>query len=483
MDGPKIAEAKTANKPKPKPGPRAELSETKFAYEFFHVWTHGGFGPYNWRVETADWRSGRFWFDLPGAGHGTGWVGGDLAIAHARAYMAASIQSLCADEPSEELRKRAYAKWCSANRISGALTIAASLPGAITPPHEWNANPNTLGAPDMGKIDLRLGVLQVQLRDDLICKSVAVAPDAECPTPALHRVLDHMCGGDKDLRSFYQLALGMSLYGHNAEERALFWHGGGASGKSTLLSGVLATLGSYGARLNRETLEGERSQHLAFLASLRDCRLAVVAELEGEELKTGRFKALVGGDELMVNLMRQNPEPMRCVATIHAMANVDNLPTLRLIDEAIRRRILVVPAGDSVPETDRDPGIKRAILSDELPGLLHWLVQGARRYAREGFAVPTAVLDATDRYFAEASPVGRWVSERCETGPHRTPATDLYLDFGVWWKSMGFRRTPPNMQAWGRTLTGIGFERVKSHGTIMRDGIRLRYQPEPGYSG
>ena len=92
MDGGKIAEAAPADKPKRRPARRAELSETKFAYEFFDVWTHGGFGPFNWRCETADWRSGRFWFDLPAPGHGTGWVGGNEAIAHARAYMAGLIR-------------------------------------------------------------------------------------------------------------------------------------------------------------------------------------------------------------------------------------------------------------------------------------------------------------------------------------------------------------------------------------------------------
>ena len=46
---------------------------------------------------------------------------------------------------------------------------------------------------------------------------------------------------------------------------------------------------------------------MTFLASLIGCRVAVVSEMEGEDLKTGRFKALVGGDEMMVNRMRQDP--------------------------------------------------------------------------------------------------------------------------------------------------------------------------------
>ena len=483
MDGGNIAEAAPADKPKKAPVRRAELSETRFAYEFYDYWTHRGFGPFNWRCETSDWRTGRFWFDLQGPGHGVGWVDGDEAIAHMRAHMVALIESLCAEEPGEEIRKRSCAKWCAANRVSGALTIANSLPGIITRPDRWDANPDTLGAPDLGTARLRLGDVTTQNRDELISKCLAVRPDPDCPTPALDCVLDHMSGGNRALRDFYQLALGMSLYGHNAEERAFFWHGEGASGKSTLLSAVLAALGGYGARLNRETLEGERSQHLTFLASLIGARIAVVAELEGEDLKTGRFKALVGGDEMMVNRMRRDPVTFRCVATIHAMANPDCLPQLRVVDESIRRRIVVIPAGASVPAAERDPDIKRRMMGEELPGIMQWLIDGAKRYAVNGFAMPEAVTDATSRFFAEASPIGRWIGERCETGPHRTPATDLYLDFNAWYREMGFRRTRPSMTAWGRTLTGLGYDKVKSHGAIMRDGLRLRYQPEPGYNG
>ena len=116
------------------------------------------------------------------------------------------------------------------------------------------------------------------------------------------------------------------------------------------------------------------------------------------------------------------------------------------------------------------------MLGDELPGVVHWLVEGAMRYAKDGFTIPSAVREATDRYFAAASPVGRWVGERCEVGPYRAASSDLYLDFAQWFHAMGFHRSAPTMQAWGRTLTGLGYDKAKSHGTVMRDGLRLRYQ-------
>ncbi|MCY4550601.1 MAG: phage/plasmid primase, P4 family [Defluviicoccus sp.] len=461
----------TKPKKRKKP-PRAELSEIRFADEFHEKWNGGD--QFRWRCENADWRSGRFW------NSNVGWVGGDVTINFARDRMANIIEVLCALEPIEEDRKRSVARWCSNNRIAGALTLAASKVGVIAPTELWDADPEVIGLRDATKINLRHGARQPQVPDDLIARALPVLPDPDCPTPALDPVLDHMSGGEPELRTFYQIALGMSMYGHNEAEKAFFWYGAGASGKSTLMSAVLAALGPYGARLNRETLEGETGQHLTFVAQLTGARIAVVAEMEGEDLRTGRFKALVGGDEMMVNRMRQDPVPFRCVATIHAMANPDCLPSLRQIDESIRRRIVIVPAGESVPKADRDPQVKRQMTTEELPGIAQWLLDGAKAYHEHGLTIPARVQEATDMFFIEASPVGRWIKERCEIGPYRAAASHLFIDFSAWYRQMGFRRAPLSMQAWGRALSTMGYERKKSNGKFHREGLRLQTGVETG---
>ena len=196
----------------------------------------------------------------------------------------------------------------SANRIAGSLRLAASLPMILTPHEQWDADAYSLGLPDAKKVDLRTGKITAQKRDELISKRTTIAPDASCSTPYLHRVLDHLCGGDLELRTFYLTILGASLFGHNADEYAYFWLGGGGSGKSTLLSAAAETLGEYSTALNRQTLEGGGSQHLTFVASLVGCRMAIVAELEGEDLSVGRFKALTGGDKIASQSYATRPD-------------------------------------------------------------------------------------------------------------------------------------------------------------------------------
>ena len=444
-------------------------SELAFA-RAFHA-RHVGGAAQVWRTTTSEWSSGLVWLD------GEGWVAGDAARTNCRARMADLVEARCMNIGDDAKRLKAQARWGSNARVGGALTLAASMAGVFTPLELWDADPNLLGLPDCHKLDLSTGVVSAQLPDDLISRRVPVEPDPNCPTPMLDRVLAHMADGDERLAEYYQTALGMSLFGHNDEALAFFWYGDAASGKTTILSAAKAAFGTYGGNLNRETLEGERSQHLTFVNALRGKRLAVVAEMEGEDLKAGRFKLLTGGDEMLANPMRMDPSPMRCDATFHVMANPECLPTLKHPDESMRRRIRIVPAGASVPEPERDPMVRRRMMAEEQPGILAWTIEGARHYANHGLDAHPAVTKATKVYFEQATPVGRWIEERCETGSYEELAGALYADFEEWWKGIGIRKPVPAQQSFARTLTSLGYE--ARHSTV-RKRVGLKLKPKPG---
>ena len=440
-----------------------EISESLFAYRFAAL-TLLDNGQRVWRCLTDDWRTCRQWQA------GEGWLSGPEARTRAINQMDGLIITEC------QTRQASAGRWATRKTNAAALALAASYSGVLTPADKWNTDAETLGLPGARKVHLPTGQIEEMRAADLIDCRAAVMPDRDCPTPNFNRVLAHMSGGDEDLAAFYQLALGGSLYGHNKWEVAFFWYGDAASGKNTLLLAALAAVGDYGGRVNRETLEGDGRQHLTFLNALRGKRLAVTGELEGEDLHAARFKALVGGDELMANAMRQDPTPFQCKATINAMANPDCLPSLRRIDEAIHRRVVIVPAGESVPEAERDPAVKAGILANELPGVMAWLLDGAAASVA-GLTRPRAVAEATERYFAEASPVARWVNERCERGEFTTLTTELYADLGQWWRDMKLSRQPPSLTAFGRSLSGLRFDAMKVRGQRGRTGLRIAGSP------
>ena len=453
-------------KPSPKSTGKSPLKdehdEIRLGAAFVKKWNSVG---QRFRSKSADLRDPMFWFDNPHNDYHAGWVGG----AHAQTVAVHSMSNTFQAE-------QAPARLRSASRISGALRLAVATPGILTTNERWDADAYSLGLPNAQKVDIRTGKTLAQHRDDLISLNTSVAPDPDCPTPYLNRVLDHLCGGDPELRQFYLTILGLSVIGDNLHGKAFFWVGGGGSGKSTLLSAAKLALGDYATALNRQTLEGTSGQHMTFVASLMGARMAVVAELEGEDLNVARFKALTGQDSLQVNRMRRDPVDFTSSATMHVAANPDHLPRIKIVDDAIRRRVLMVPAGATLPDDQQDPEVKRAMLGDEQPGILAALITAAHKFYLDGhLLLPKPVKDATADYFKAADPVGRWIDERCVDFDGKTEATMLYRNFADWWKSTGQTGTVISMTSWGRAMTKLGFPTRKS-GVNFRQGIRINYQ-------
>lgn len=441
---------------------KTEQDEIRLGAAFVKKWNGDG---QRFRSKTADLRDPMFWFEKRHNDYDAGWIGG----AHAQAIAVHSMSNTFQVE-------KAPPRLRSASRISGALRLAVATPGILTTQERWDADAYALGISNARKVDIRTGKTLAQHRDDLISLKTSVAPDPDCPTPYLNRVLDHMCGGDADLRRFYLTALGLSVIGDNLHGKAFFWVGGGGSGKSTLLSAAKVALGDYATALNRQTLEGHSGQHMTFLADLIGARMAVISELEGEDLNVARFKALTGQESLQVNRMRRDPVDFTSSATMHVAVNPDHLPRIKIVDDAIRRRVLMVPAGATLPDDQQDPEVKRAVLGDEQPGILAALITAAHHFYLDGqLLLPTPVKIATANYFKAADPVGQWVDERCVAFDGKTEATMLYGNFADWWMSTRQSGTVISMTSWGRAMTKLDFPTRKS-GVNFRQGIRINYK-------
>lgn len=77
-----------------------------------------------------------------------------------------------------------------------------------------------------------------------------------------------------------------------------------------------------------------------------------------------------------------------------------------------------------------------------------------------------------------ASPVVRWIADRCESSPgSRTPATDLFRDFTLWCDANGVR--PMTQKAFGSAMSDRGYRLAgkSAAGLSYRGGVRLRAAP------
>ena len=147
------------------------------------------------------------------------------------------------------------------------------------------------------------------------------------------------------------------------------------------------------------------------------------------------IKEITWGDRVSARFMRQDfftytPQFKLVIAGNHK-------PAIRNIDEAMRRRLHLIPFTITVPPHERDKHLADKLLT-ERDGIFHWGVQGCLAWQRTGLQPPQAVLEATDEYFESEDAIGRWIDERCVRHANAKALTmELFNDWKLWAEAHG----------------------------------------------
>jgi putative DNA primase/helicase len=276
-------------------------------------------------------------------------------------------------------------------------------------------------------VNLRTGASAMPNPKDYHTKSTAIAPGGDCLRWL--QFLGEITAGDVELQAYLKRMAGYCLTGVTTEHALFFCHGSGANGKSLFTNTLGGIWGDYAITAPMETFtvsKGDR--HPTDLAMLRGARLVIAQETEiGRRWAESKIKSLTGGDRISARFMRQDffeftPQFKLLIAGNHK-------PGLRGVDEAIRRRLHLIPFTVTIPENQRDPRLFEK-LKTEWGGILQWAIDGCLEWQRIGLAPPAAVRDATAAYLAAEDSLANWLEERCEQD-HRAICKRSLL-FGSW---------------------------------------------------
>lgn len=326
--------------------------------------------------------------------------------------------------------------------------------------------------------------MRPHIPEDYFTKITAVGPRGDCPR--FLAFLNSIADGDRELVAYLRRVFGYGLTGLTREHALFFGYGTGANGKSVLLSTISGALGDYHKTAPIETFTASNGdRHPTDLASLRGARLVTATETEeGRRWAESRIKQLTGGDTVAARFMRQDFFEYRPAFKLVIAGN--HKPSLRSVDEAIRRRFHLIPFAVTVPEAERDPDLTEK-LKDEWPGILAWLVDGCLEWQAEGLRQPSAVKDATEAYLAAEDSIAAWIDEACEREPAAwEPSTALFASWGNWANSAG--EHPGSIKRFSQALELRGFRRVRQRrggGNPIAgfDGLRLSQEPELSWNG
>jgi len=382
---------------------------------------------------------------------------------------AASVQG--AGSPQVAVRVASAATVAAIERLARADRRHAATVG------QWDADPWSLNTPD-GMIDLRTGHMEPHRRDAYCTKMTAVAPGGPCPL--WDTFLDQVTDGDREIQAFLCRMVGYCLTADTREHALFFLYGTGANGKSVFLNTVAGILSDYAKVAAIETfISSPAEHHPTDLAGLQGARLVTATETEdGRRWAESKIKALTGGDKIAARFMRQDFFEFTPVFKLVIAGN--HKPGLRSVDEAIRRRLHLVPFTVTIPPEERDRSLSQKLRA-EWGGVLAWAIAGCLQWQQRGLDPPASVRDATEAYMASEDGFAQWLDAHCDQLANAVETSErLFADWKGWAESAGEhvgsqKRLSQNLEERGfaktRTTKGArGFRGIGLRGATAGGG-------------
>lgn len=373
-----------------------------------------------------------------------------IVIGAARQQVSASVSARLAPDASDALiaseRDKAWAGWKKAEsyahglaKQAGKTALTGYMATHCTVPDDELAegNPGLLNL-DSGTLNLATLALGPHLRSDGLTHVLPIRWDARADCPRFWRLVWRMCGGDAEVAAYVIKCLGYSLLGDNREQKVFFIAGPTGSGKSVMLYVISQVLGTLAHASPPELITvvkgGNRNARTE--NSIRGARLVSITETsQFMNIDEAQLKRLTGEPVISVNQHYVKTE-LKTPVTWTIWVATNQMPTLTNYDAAMRRRIIVIPGGPTVPEWETDNRLAEKILSTEKEGIIRALAWGCAEYFRSGLAMPDAVREMTETYAVEQDTVAQFVADTMELGGWSAtggiPQADAWRTYQEW---------------------------------------------------
>lgn len=248
--------------------------------------------------------------------------------------------------------------------------------------------------------------------------------------------LDSVFPGQPDRVAALQEYVGATLLGFaHSLQRVCLLVGGGANGKGTFIRAVLELF-------DREFVTYFTPQQLSEtsregLHKLLDAALNVGGDIDRRDLEeTGLFKRITGGDEVAFGV-KYKPEPATGTVRAGHIWSMNDYPIVRDRTAGFWRRWLIVPFEQRF--TIKGATNLDAKLRADLPSVLRWALEGARRLVGRGMqiATPAAHEHEKEKWQVQTNSVHAFARELRDDG-ERMKAVTSYRDYRSWCRDSGY---------------------------------------------
>ena len=370
----------------------------------------------------------------------------------------------------------AHFKWAAKSqarpRIDAALYLAQST--MAIEPRDLDARSYLLNLPN-GTLNLLTCELMEHNKNDFLTKIAGVEfkPGETCPLWLQH--LSLIFNGDRELIDAFQQVVGYTLLQDNPEQVMFILYGSGKNGKSKTIEVLSHVLAEYAINIAAETLMSKRidAGPRSDIARISNSRLVSASEGEsGSRLAESLVKSLTGGDIVTVRRLYENEIEFRPTAKIWYATN--HRPIIQGTDDAIWRRIWLIPFTTAIPEEKRDPDIATKLLQ-EGSGILNWALEGLRKYRKAGRLIqPEKVKVAVEEYRNDSDILKEFLDAWCEFKERgEIKRSDFYRTYTDWCDQN--HEKPVGSKKFNAMIRERGVrEKVDSAGCRVWFGISIR---------
>ena len=401
---------------------------------------------------------------------------GSLAVELAKETIALMHEEATTIEDPTIEEQLEYHAMCSENigRITAMINLARTDPILIKDVEEFDTKRRTLNFTN-GTLNLETFELAESDPLDFCTKLIPYPYDAKAECPTWCRFITRIFGGDPELIAYIQAALGYAVTGDCSERLVFFCWGTGTNGKSTLLKIVQSVMGAdYTAKPQSKILidssfgDGIPND----LAALKGKRYIWCSETEEQKkLKTAFVKEITGNEPLTARFLHKEfftfyPQFVLFLAT-------NNKPNVSAHDKAIWKRMRLIPFNVEIPKEEVDTHLDEKLLL-EAPGIINWLVEGAKSWALRGLPECPAVDQATSNYQSDQDSVKRFLDDRCEfNSAMSTSVGTAFSAYESWCEASG--EDPLSKIKFGSAMKFHGYVVKKGHKGIRKfDCLRLK---------
>lgn len=297
--------------------------------------------------------------------------------------------------------------------------------------------------------------------------------DLDMPTPEWDKflstslVIEDTKIPDQDLIGFVQEMFGYFLLPSLKGSSAFFLVGGGSNGKSVMVKVIEEMFGKeYCSSMSIQKLTTNNWA----TAHLRGKKINISNEDESKFMKADVFKALVTGDT--INAERKYGDPFEFTPNTKFVFCTNEMPTFDIMNHGLKRRMKFIPFFRKFHDHEQDKELQTK-LSKEIPGIIKWSLEGARRFIANDrvFNQAQASIDSLNKFVLEISSALSFFNEfYIIDNDYKTANCDVYKDYTTWCINNG--RKPMNSLNFWKELSKEYGSQLKICKAISREGQR-----------